>query len=274
MRLEDRVVLITGASRGIGAACALACAREGAHLALAAKSVEPHPTLPGTLGEVADEVRALGRDALVIPCDVRDEDQIAAMVQQTVDHFGRLDALVNNAGAIFLAGVAAFPAKRFDLVMGVNVRAAFLASRHAIPHLRKQGGHILMMSPPVNPKGAPHKGPYLVSKVGMTLVAQAIDAEEPHVAAHALWPVTGVKTAAVSAFGQVPDEQLRTVDILSDATVALLARDPKTSTFRAWLDEEVLAEEGITDLSGYRCVADSEPDPHSILLMDPEWVRG
>jgi citronellol/citronellal dehydrogenase len=273
VRLKDRVVLITGASRGIGAACALACAREGAHLALAAKSVEPHPTLPGTLGEVADGVRALGRDALVIPCDVRFEEQIQAMVQQTVAHFGRLDALINNAGAIFMANVADFPAKRFDLVMGVNVRAAFLASQAAMPHLRERGGHILMMSPPVTPKGAPHKGPYLVSKVGMTLVAQAIDAEEPHVAAHALWPVTGIKTAAVSAFGQIPDEQLRCVDILSDATVALLARDPKQCSFRAWLDEEVLADEGIVDLSGYRCDPDHEPAPHSILLVDPDWKR-
>ncbi len=274
MRLKDRVVLITGASRGIGAACAAACAREGAHVALAAKSVEPHPTLPGTLGEVADEVRALGRDALVIPCDVREEAQIAAMVQRTVDHFGRLDALINNAGAIFLANVADFPAKRFDLVIGVNVRAAYLASHHALPHLRERGGHVLMMSPPVTPRGAPHKGPYLVSKVGMTLIAQAIDAEEPNVAAHALWPVTGIKTAAVSAFGPVPDEQLRSVDILADATVALLSRDPQTSTFRAWLDEEVLADEGVTDLSRYRCVPDSEPDPHSILLVDPDWTRG
>ncbi len=271
MRLRDQVILITGASRGIGAAVALACAREGAHVALAAKTVEAHPRLPGTLGEVAAQIVALGREALVLPTDVRDEAAVEAMVAETVRHFGRLDALINNAGAIFLAPVAEWPTKRFDLVFGVNVRAAFLASRAAIPHLRERGGHILMMSPPVNIAAAPGKAPYLTSKIGMTALAAAIDAEEPQIAAHALWPVAAIQTAATEVFGLGEAADWRTPEILADATVALLARDPRTCSFRAWLDEDVLAEEGITDLSRYRVVPDREPGPLSVSLVDPDW---
>jgi len=271
VRLQDKVVLITGASRGVGASVALACAREGAHVALAAKTVDPHPKLPGTLSEVAAGVEALGRRALVLPTDVRDEAAVEAMVAETVSTFGRLDALVNNAGAIFLAPVADWPTKRFDLVFGVNVRAAFLASRAAIPHLRENGGHILMMSPPVNAKAAPGKAPYLTSKIGMTLLAAAIDAEEPTIAAHALWPVSAIRTAATEVFGLGGPEDWRTPEILADATVGLLARDPRTCAFRAWLDEEVLADEGVTDLSRYLVVPGTEPGPLSVSLVDPDW---
>lgn len=271
MRLKDKVVLITGASRGIGAAVATAVAREGAHVALASKTVDPHPKLPGTLLEVAADVRALGREALVLPTDVRDEAAVEAMVARTVQTFGRLDALINNAGAIFLGPVADWPVKRFDLVVGVNVRASFLASRAAIPHLRERGGHIVMMSPPVSVGGAVGKAPYLSSKIGMTLLAAAIDAEEPDIAAHALWPVTAIQTAATEVFGLGEPADWRTPDIVADATVALLARDPRACRFRAWLDEEVLAEEGLTDLSRYRVVPDREPGPLSISLVAPDW---
>lgn len=271
--LQDKVVLITGASRGVGAAVAIAVARAGAHVALAAKTVDPHPRLPGTLGEVAAAVQALGRQALVVPCDVRHEDQIEAMVAATVGHFGRLDVLVNNAGAIHFGPVAEWTAKRFDLVTGVNVRASLLASRAALPHLRERGGHVLMMSPPVSWKGAPGKAAYLSSKIGMTLVAAAIDAEEPNVAAHALWPVTAIRTAATEVHGLGSPEEWRTPDILADATVLLLSRDPGTSAFRAWLDEEVLAEAGITDLARYQCVPGHEPGPLSISLVDPDWRK-
>lgn len=269
--LKDKVVLITGASRGVGAACALALARAGAHLALAAKTVDPHPRLPGTLGEVAAGVRALGREAIILPTDVRDEAQVEEMVAATARHFGRLDALINNAGAIFLAPVAEWPTKRFDLVVGVNVRAAFLASRAAIPHLRERGGHVLMMSPPVNFKAAPGKAPYLTSKIGMTLLAAAIDAEEPDIAAHALWPVTAIQTAATEVFGLGTPETWRTPEILADATVSLLRRDPRSSTFKAWLDEEVLALDGVTDLSRYNVVAGTTPPPLSVTMVDPDW---
>lgn len=271
MRLRDQVVLITGGSRGVGAAVALAAAKEGAHIALAGKTIEPHPKLPGTLGEVAEQVRALGREAIVLQVDVRFPDQVAAMVEQTVSHFGRLDALINNAGAIFWGSTTEFPVKRYDLVMDVNVRGAFLASQAAIPHLRERGGHIVMMSPPINPKAAVGKAPYIVSKFGMTMVGMAIDAEEPNVAAHALWPVTGIRTAATVNLGMGSDAEWRTPEILADATVELIAKPPAESTFRAWLDEEVLSEAGITDLDVYACVPGSQPAPMSITLVDPDW---
>jgi len=274
MRLKDKVVLITGASRGVGAAVAIAAAKEGAKVALAAKTIEPNPRLPGTLGEVAAAVEAVGGEALVIQVDVRFEDQVEAMVQKTVDHFGRLDAMVNNAGAIFWAPVSGWTTKKYDLVNNVNVRGAFLCARAALPHLRKQGGHVLNMSPPVVASAAVGKAPYIVSKFGMTLHALAIDSEEPNVAGHALWPVTGILTAATVNLTMGQTREWRTPEILADATIALLAKDPMTSKFRPWLDEEVLEDEGITDLSIYRCDPDHEPAPMSIHLIDPTWTRG
>lgn len=272
MRLQDQVILITGGSRGVGAAVARAVAREGAHVALAGKTLEPHPKLAGTLREVADEVRALGREALVIQTDIRFPEAVEEMVSKTVAHFGRLDALINNAGAIFWGTTTEFPVKRYDLVMDVNVRGAFLASQAAIPHMRERGGHIVMMSPPINPKAAVGKAPYIVSKFGMTMVGMAIDAEEPSIAAHALWPITGIRTAATMNLGMGADDEWRKPDILADATVELLAKAPADCTFRAWLDEDVLVEAGITDLDQYSCVPGSSPEPMSIMLVDPDWT--
>ncbi len=272
-RLQDKVILITGASRGVGEAVALACAQEGAHVAISAKTVDNHPTLPGSLNEVAAKVRKLGREALVLPCDVRFEDQVWDMVDRAAAHFGRLDGVVNNAGAIYMQTVADWSTKKWDLVMGVNARAAFEVSRAAIPHMRKNGGHIIMMSPPINPKAAPGKAPYLLSKIGMTMLAMAIDEEESAIAACALWPVTGIKTAATMVWGLGEESEWRNPEILSDATVALLARDPAASRFRAWLDEDVLAEQGVVDLARYACVEGKEPLPMSIQLVDPDWSR-
>jgi citronellol/citronellal dehydrogenase len=273
-RLQDKVVLITGASRGVGECCALACAREGAHVALAAKTVEQNAKLPGTLGEVKSKIEALGRRSIALQTDVRFEDQVDAMVAETVQTFGRLDVLINNAGAIYLGDVADWPTKKFDLVFGVNVRAAFLASRAAIPHLRKQGGHIVMMSPPVNAKAAVGKAPYLTSKLGMTLLAMAIDAEESNISACALWPVTAIKTAATVNLGIGGEKDWRTPEILGDATLELIAQNPKRSAFRAWLDEDVLRElKGVTNFDHYRCDPSSEPGPFSIQMVDPDWQR-
>jgi citronellol/citronellal dehydrogenase len=199
MRLKDRVVVITGASRGVGAACAVACAREGAKLVIAAKTVTPDPRLPGTLLETAAACEALGAEVEVVPFDARDAEACEALIERTIARFQRIDVLINNAGAIFWAPVADWSQKKFDLVMGINVRAAFALSRAAIPYMRAAGyGHIVMMSPPINFAAAPGKAPYLLSKTGMTVLAMAIDAEEKEhgLAAHALWPVTGIKTAA------------------------------------------------------------------------------
>jgi citronellol/citronellal dehydrogenase len=156
--------------------------------------------------------------------------------------------------------------------MGVNARAAFLASHYAMPHLRERGGHIIMMSPPIGFKALPGKAPYLLSKFGMTMLAQAIDQEEDRVCAQALWPVTGVRTAATEVFGMGELNEWRTPEILADATVALLARDPLKAKFHAWLDEELLRAEGVTDFTRYRCSPEHEPSPLSIQLIDPEWT--
>lgn len=272
--LADKVVLITGASRGIGAACALALAQAGGQVAIAAKTIQPHPKLPGTLAEVAEQIRALGRPVLHLQVDVRDENAVEAMVEQTTSHFGRLDALVNNAGAIHLANVADWTVKRFDLVMSVNVRAAFIATKAALPHLRKQGGHVLMMSPPIHPEASVGKAPYLISKIGMTMLAQAVDAEERNVAACSLWPVTAIRTAATENFGLGSPSDWRTPQIVADAAVLLLSRDPNHCRFRAWLDEEVLREHGITDFSPYRCDPNHEPGPLSIQMVNPSYSEG
>jgi citronellol/citronellal dehydrogenase len=276
--LKDRVVVVTGASRGVGAAVAVACARAGAKLVLAAKTVDPDPRLPGTLLDTKRRVEEAGSEALVVQFDARDATQCEGVIDAAVARFGRIDVLVNNAGAIFWAPVADWTQKKFDLVFGVNVRASYALAHAAIPHMRKQGyGHIVMMSPPfpANPAmpGAVGKAPYMVSKLGMTILALAIDAEEKDngIAAHALWPVTAIKTAATVNLGMGDDAQWRTVDILSDATVALLSRDPRACAFRAWLDEDVLAEEGVTDFARYRCTPDVEPSAMSIELVDPGW---
>lgn len=274
-RLQGKVIIITGASRGVGEACAVACAREGANLVLAAKTLTADPRLPGTLHDTAASVEAAGGQALVVQYDARDAEQSTMLVEKAVARFGRVDAIINNAGAIFWAPVADWPQKKFDLVFGVNVRASFALARAAIPELRKAGGgHVLMMSPPINPSAAPGKGPYLVSKLGMTILAMAIDVEEKEhgIAAHSLWPVTAIRTAATVNLGMGEDAEWRTPDILADATVELLARDPRKCSFRAWLDEDVLAEAGVTDFTKYRCDPDHEPSAMSIELVDPGWT--
>jgi citronellol/citronellal dehydrogenase len=221
-------------------------------------------------------VEQAGSRAIAVQLDVRFEDQVDRMVDEAVRAFGRVDFLLNNAGAIFWSPVAAWPVKKFDLVMGVNVRGAFLCSRAVIPVMQKQGyGHVLMMSPPEAPEAAPGKAPYLVSKLGMTMLGRAIDDEykADGIAAHALWPVTAIRTAATENLGMGDPTQWRSADILADATVELLARDPKQSRFRAWLDEDVLREAGTTDFTKYRCDPGSEPPPFSVQLVDPKWSR-
>jgi citronellol/citronellal dehydrogenase len=265
MRLQNRVVFITGASRGIGRAVALACAREGADVALAAKTeVASDPRLPGTIHDVAREVEALGRRALPIKLDVRDADACEAAVEKTVAHFGRIDAVVNNAGALWWADVVETPVKKFDLIMGINVRASFVLAHAALPHMIKnRWGHLVMMSPPVDPSAVAHHGAYAVSKFGMTMIAQAIamEAREHNVTAHALWPATAVESYATMNFGLGGPEIWRKADILADAVVALLVREPSARMGRAWIDEELLRSEGVTDFSKYQCVPGVEP-PH------------
>jgi citronellol/citronellal dehydrogenase len=260
--LRDRVVFITGASRGVGRACALACARAGAHVVVAAKTIEPDPRLPGTVGETVAAVEALGRRALGIALDVRDADLCARAVEQTVSTFGRLDVLVNNAGALWWADVTQTPMKRFDLIMGINVRASFALSHAALPHMVKAGfGHVVTMSPPVELGAVAHHAAYAVSKFGMTMLALAIAAEhaEHNVTGNALWPATLIESQATIGNHLGEPRHWRKADILADALVAIVSREPRSRPGRAWIDEDVLRAEGVTDFSRYQCVPGSEP---------------
>jgi citronellol/citronellal dehydrogenase len=264
MRLQDRVVFITGASRGIGRAVALACAKEGADIVVAAKTdTADNPKLPGTIHDVAREVEALGRKALPIRLDVRDAEACDAAVKAAIESFGRVDALINNAGALWWADVVDTPVKRFDLIMSINVRASFVLAHAVLPHMiERKYGHLVMMSPPVEPAAVAHHGGYAVSKFGMTMIAQAISDEcaEHNVTAHALWPATAVESYATMNFGLGGPELWRKADILADATVALLAREPSARKGRSWIDEDLLREEeGVTDFSKYQCKPGVEP---------------
>jgi citronellol/citronellal dehydrogenase len=263
MKLQDRVVFITGASRGIGRAVALAAAKEGAHVVIAAKTeVAENPALPGTIHDVAKEVEALGQKALPLKLDVRDAEACEKAIAQSIAHFGRVDALVNNAGALFWADVAETPVKRFDLIMAINVRASFVLSHAVLPHMiERKYGHIVMMSPEVDKDAVAGHGAYSVSKFGMSMIAQAIaeECEEHNVTAHALWPATAIESFATMNFGLGGPEIWRKADIIADATIALLAKEPSARKGRAWIDEDLLRSEGVTDFSKYQCVPGSEP---------------
>ena len=262
MKLAGKVAIVTGASRGIGREVALKLAREGADVVVAAKTVEPHPKLPGTIHTVAEEIRALGRKALPVQTDIRDEEQIEAMVAGAGREFGKVDILVNNAGALWWYPVEATPAKRFDLIMDVNVRGAFFASRAVLPWMKRgKWGHIVNMSPPIDLKVLPGKVAYMISKFGMTLVAHGL-AEEvkgDNIAVNALWPVTLIESLATINFGFGGPENWRKADIVADATYAIVSAEPSARTGQALLDEDVLAADGVTDFDKYACVPGSSP---------------
>ncbi|MCA1826660.1 MAG: SDR family oxidoreductase [Myxococcales bacterium] len=265
MRLKGQVAIVTGSSRGVGKAVALALAREGCDIVVAAKTDEPHTRLPGTIHDTADAVRALGRNALPVKCNVREFDDVQRLVTATLDEFGRVDILVNNAGAIHWAPLAEWPAGKFDLVMGVNVRGAFLCSRAVLPHMReRKHGRIVMMSPPVNVAKVAGKAPYLVSKMGMTMLAHAIAGEEREsgVAACALWPVTMIESEATRFFQMGGPLEWRKPEILADATVEICCAEPSRVTGRAFYDEEVLRElRGVSEFSTYSVVPGTTPAP-------------
>jgi citronellol/citronellal dehydrogenase len=272
MRFQDKVVLVTGASRGIGRACAVAFAKEGADVVIAAKTTEPDPRIPGTIHETAREVEALGRRALAFPVDLRKDAEVEALAAAAIARFGRVDILVCNAGAVHFANVADWTVKKFDLVMSVNVRGAFLLTRALLPGMiGRKSGTIAMISPPVHPEASAGKAPYLISKAGMTMLAHAIAQEygKEGIASFALWPVAAVETAATINFGMGDRTMWRTPAIVSDALLALCARPRERSTGRAWTDEEVLREEGVADFASYRCDPDHEPPPLSLMMVEP-----
>ncbi|MEW5742135.1 MAG: NAD(P)-dependent oxidoreductase [Myxococcota bacterium] len=263
--LKNRTLFITGASRGIGLAIALRAARDGANVAIAAKTAEPHPKLEGTIFSAAKEIEAAGGQALPLVCDIRHEEQVHDAVAKTVSRFGGLDICVNNASAISLTGALETPMKKFDLMHQVNSRGTFLVSQACLPHLLKSPhAHILTLSPPLNlsPRWfGPHVA-YSMAKYGMSLCVLGL-AEEflGKVAVNALWPKTTIATAAVNMLGG--DDLMkasRKPDIMADAAHAILTRDVHF-TGRFCIDEEVLREAGVTDFTPYRMDPNVEPTP-------------
>ena len=261
MSFKNRTAFITGASRGIGRAIALKLAKEGANIVIAAKSVEENPKLGGTIFSVAAEVEALGGKALAMQCDIRFEDQIQAAVDKAVATFGSIDILVNNASAISLTATEQTDPKRYDLMHDINVRGTFFTSKACIPHLRKgTNPHILNLSPPINmdPKWFGGHLAYTMSKYDMSMIALGLSEElkKDRIAANTLWPRTTIATAAVQNLlgGEILMKMSRTPEIIADAAFFILKRPSGSCTGNFVLDEQVLAEEGITDLSGYSVV--------------------
>ena len=255
--LGGRTLFITGASRGIGREIALIAARDGANVVIGAKTSDPHPKLAGTIHTVADEVRRAGGNALAIQLDVRDENAIAAAVGEAVGKFGGIDVLVNNASAISLTPTCETPAKRFDLMMGVNMRATFLCSQACIPHLKKSPNpHILTLSPPLSmkPKWFAGHVAYTMSKYGMSMctLGMAEELKPFGIAVNSLWPRTTIATAAVEVhFPPAILEASRTAAIMADAARAILTSDAKTHTGNFYIDEDVLKRGGMTDFTKY-----------------------
>lgn len=255
MSLAGRTIFITGGSRGIGLSIALRAARDGANVAIAAKTDRAHPTLPGTIHSAAAEIEVAGGRALPILCDVRNEEQVAAAVNRTAEHFGGIDALVLNASAVSLTGTLDTPAKRFDLMHQINVRGSFLAGQASIPHLAKSDNpHILSLSPPlaISPVWWSAHVAYTLSKFGMSALVHgwSVELAAQGIAANALWPRTLIDTAALRLVGGGEGGR-RTPEIVADAACAILARDSRTCTGNFFIDDEVLAEEGVTDFSAY-----------------------
>lgn len=269
--LRGKTLFITGASRGIGKTIAIRAAADGANIAVAAKTTEPHPKLPGTIHTAVEEIEAAGGRGLACPMDLRFEDQVRAAVDKAADHFGGIDILVNNASAIFMAGTAETPMKRFDLMHAVNVRGTFMASQACLAHLLKASNpHILNIAPPLNMEArwfAPYVA-YAMSKYGMSLcvLGMAEELRPAGVAVNALWPKTVIATAAVrNLLGEEVVRRSRKPEIMAAAAHVILARNSRECTGRFFVDEEVLAEAGVADFTQYSVFPGEEPLPDIFL---------
>jgi citronellol/citronellal dehydrogenase len=269
MSLAGKTLFITGASRGIGLAIALRAARDGANIAIAAKTAEPHPKLAGTIYTAADEIERAGGKALPLVVDVRDETLVRDALANTAARFGGIDIVVNNASAIQLTSVADTDMKRFDLMQQINARGTFVVSKWALPYLEKASNpHILMISPPLDMKEkwfAPHTA-YSMAKFGMSLVVLGLAGElrPKGIAVNALWPRTVIATAAVQNLlgGDAVVRQARKPEIVADAAYAIFSTPSRALTGRFLIDDNVLAEHGVTDFEHYRV------DPTQKLAQD------
>jgi citronellol/citronellal dehydrogenase len=269
MSLKGKTLFVTGASRGIGLAIALRAAKDGANVAVAAKTAEPHPKLPGTIYTAAEEIEKAGGKALPIVCDIRFEEQVQAAVEQTAARFGGVDICVNNASAISLTGTLQTDMKRYDLMNGINARGTYLVSRTCIPHLKRAANpHVLNLSPPLDMQAKWFKGhtAYTMAKFGMSMCVLGMAAEfaDEGIAFNALWPRTGIATAAIrnALAGDEGMKHCRTVDILSDAAYLVFNKKARDFTGRFLIDDTFLAENGVTDFDTYRV------DPTKTLMPD------
>lgn len=260
MSLANKTLFITGASRGIGLAIARRAAHDGANIAIAAKSDQPNPKLPGTIHTAAAEIEAAGGKALPMQVDIRDENAVAEAAKRCAERFGGIDILVNNASAISLTGTLETPMKRFDLMFGVNVRGTFVCSQACIPYLRQsaQAGrnpHILNLSPPLSMKArwfAPHVA-YTMAKYGMSMcvLGMAEELRSSGIAVNALWPRTVIATSALNLIPLADPKRGRKPEIMADAAHAILTRESRGCTGNFFIDDEVLAQAGVKDLDQY-----------------------
>jgi citronellol/citronellal dehydrogenase len=274
--LAGKTLLITGASRGIGKAIALRAARDGANIVVIGKTSEPHPKLDGTVFTAADEITAAGGNALACVCDVRNEDEVIDVVKQTAETFGAIDIVVNNASAIFLSGTLNTPMKRFDLMYQVNVRATFLVSQACLPTLKKAANpHILNLAPPfeIHPTWFAPTLAYTMAKYGMSLCVAGMSREfaRDGIAVNALWPKTGIATAAVQNMlgGEKAIASCRHPEIVADAAWSILTKDSSTVTGQFLIDEEVLKADGETDFEKY-AVQPGTPLMPDFFLGEPD----
>jgi citronellol/citronellal dehydrogenase len=266
MDLKGKTLFVSGGSRGIGLEIAKRCARDGANVVIAAKTAEANPRLPGTIYTAAREIEAAGGRCLPLQVDIRDELQVVEAAKKTVDTFGSLDILINNASAISLTGTEATPIRRFDLMFGVNVRGTFLCTQVALPYLRrsaqaKRNPHVLTLAPPLNMAArwfAPHVA-YTMAKYGMSMcvLGHAEEFRGDGIAVNALWPRTVIQTAALQMIPGVRPEHCRAPAIMADAAYVVLNSDAATTTGNFFIDEEVLAKAGITDFAPYSVVPGS-----------------
>ncbi|AKU15396.1 SDR family oxidoreductase [Luteipulveratus mongoliensis] len=269
--LQGRTILMSGGSRGIGLAIALRAARDGANVAILAKTDQPHPKLEGTIHTAADEIRKAGGQALPVLGDVRNDEQVQAAVDQTVAEFGGIDIVVNNASAIDLSKTPDLAMKKYDLMQDINCRGSFLLSKTALPHLQKSSNaHILTLSPPLNldPKWAGGHLGYTIAKYGMSLTTLGLAEElkDRGISVNSLWPRTMIATAAVLNLlgGEQVMATSRKPEIVADAAYAILTKPPREVTGQFLIDDEVLAAEGVTDLSSY-ATGDGELAPDIFL---------
>ena len=265
---KNKTVIMSGGSRGVGLEIAKALGKDGANIAILAKTTEPHPTLPGTIFTAADEIEEVGGTALPIVCDIRYEDQVESAVEETVNKFGGIDICINNASAIHLTDTVNTPMKRYDLMHNINVRGTFMLSQKCIPHLIKgDNSHILTLSPPLDiaRKWFGVTLAYTTAKYGMSLVAHGLAEElgKHNVASNCLWPRTSLDTAAVrNVIGEELVKGSRKPSIYADAAYAVLKRDSSSCTGNFFLDQDVLEEEGVTDFDQYAI------DPEAKLVSD------